>query len=91
MRNLTEIALIKAMANRIGITELSQKGDRVLFTFAEGRIEDGFISLILDEYYDTCAINAKKPVITYKVGQGKLLPNIKFLLQRLNELHKEDK
>ena len=92
VRNLIEIALIKAMANSIGITEISQKGAGVLFTFAEGRLTEDIVGVILDKYYDTCSINPKKPVITYKTAaQGKMLDNIKFLLQRLIELHNENK
>ncbi len=91
VRNLIEIALIKAMANNIGITEISQRGTSVLFTFCEDMLRDSFIELILDKYYDSCTINAKKPIITYREKQpAKMLANIKFLLQQLNELHKED-
>ena len=92
VRNLIEVALLKAMANRVGITEISQKGENVSFTFADGMLKDEFVELFLDEYYETCTINSKKPVVTYRgLQQGKMLGNIKFLLQRLNELHKEDK
>ena len=92
VRNLTEVALLKAMANGLGITEISQKGENVAFTFADGMLKDEFVQLILDEYYQNCTINSKKPVVTYRgLTQGKLFGNIKFLLQRLNELHKEDK
>ena len=92
VRNLIEIALIKAMANNIGITEITQKGTGVSFTFSEDMLKDSFIELILGNYYDTCTINPKKPIITYREKQPlKMLANIKFLLQQLNELHKEDK
>jgi transcription-repair coupling factor (superfamily II helicase) len=91
VRNLVEIALIKAMANNVGITEISQKGASVIFAFSEDMLKDSFVELILDKYYDSCTINTKKPIITYREKQpGKMLANIKFLLQQLNELHKED-
>ena len=92
VQNLIEIARIKALAANVGIKEIAQKGDLVLFTFAENRIEDSFIQLIMDEYDEVCAINPKKPVISYRQKQGaQMLHNIKFLLQRLNELHNADK
>ena len=92
VRNLMEIAVIKAMANSIGIAEISQKDDRILFTFADNMLTGDIVQLILDEYYNTCTINPKKPVINYKPeAQGRLITNIKFLLQRIIELHKQDK
>lgn len=91
VRNLIEIAEIKAMARQIGITEISQKGTSVLFTFLPEKLSDGIIEIILDDYYDSCTINPKKPVVAYREkNPAKLTANIKFLLQRLNELHKED-
>ena len=88
--NLIEIAQIKALAGNIGITEISQKDGSILFAFAEGRLESSFVDFVLGNFYDECAINPKKPVITYRPKQ-KILFNIKFLLQRLNELHNADK
>ena len=92
VRNLIEIASIKALAKEVGITEISQKGNCVLLTFLEDMLSESVIELIMDRYYDTCTINPKKPVITYREKQpAKMMGNIKFLLQKLNELHKEDK
>ncbi|MCR4693390.1 MAG: transcription-repair coupling factor, partial [Firmicutes bacterium] len=92
VRNLIEIAGIKALAKEVGITEISQKGNCVLLTFLEDTLSESVIELIMDRYYDTCTINPKKPVITYREKQpAKMMGNIKFLLQKLNELHKEDK
>ncbi len=92
VRNLIEIAGIKALAKEVGITEISQKGNCVLLTFLEDMLSESVIELIMDRYYDTCTINPKKPVITYREKQpAKMMGNIKFLLQKLNELHKEDK
>ena len=92
VRNLIEIASIKALAKEIGITEISQKGTFVLFTFLHEELSEKVLELILKRYYDTCTINPKKPVITYRESQpAKIMENIKFLLQQLNELHKEDK
>ena len=88
VRNLIEIAQIKALANNIGITEISQQGSNVLFTFEKDRIEDGFLELIMDKYFDECVVNPKRPIISYRQKEiSKMLPNIKFLLQQLNELH----
>ncbi|MBR4720853.1 MAG: transcription-repair coupling factor [Clostridia bacterium] len=92
VRNLIEIAIIKALANNIGITEISQQGANVLFKFEKDRIEDGFLELIMDKYFDECTINPKRPVITYRQKEPqKMLSNIKFLLQQLNELHSTEK
>ena len=92
VRNLIEIASIKAVAKDIGITEIAQKGVLVSFTFLPDMLSGDMVELILDKYYDKCTLNPKKPVITYREKQhAKLMDNIKFLLQQLNELHKEDK
>ena len=90
VRNLIEIAQIKALAANVGITEISQKGDSILLTFGKNGIEDSVLDIIMNEYYSECSINPKKPVITYRPKQKKL-DNIKFLLQHLNELHNPEK
>ncbi|MBQ6908208.1 MAG: DEAD/DEAH box helicase, partial [Clostridia bacterium] len=92
VRNLIEIAQIKALANNIGITEVSQQGANVLFTFDKDRLEDAFLELIMDKYFNECTINPKRPIISYRQKEPqKMLFNIKFLLQQLNELHSTEK
>ena len=63
----------------------------VVWFSSKEKLSDGIIEIILDDYYDACTINPKKPVVAYREkNPAKLTANIKFLLQRLNELHKED-
>ena len=91
--NLIEIAQIKAMACAIGITDISQKGEMVIFTFGENKFIPEYVQFIVKNYAREIIIDASgKPMMKYKVKKDKkLLGNIKFLLQQLNELHIENK
>ena len=91
--NLIEIAQIKAMACAIGITDISQKGEMVIFTFGENKFIPEYVQLIVKNYAREIIIDASgKPMMKYKVKKDKkLLGNNKFLLQQLNELHIENK
>ncbi len=88
-QNLLEIALIKSLANNIGICDVSQKGGFVVFEFADGGLLPEYVQFIVENYPKNIVIGAlSKPTIRYKIEEGKkLLANIKFLLQQLNELH----
>ncbi len=89
--NLLEIAQIKALAHSLGITEVSDKGDIVLFDFAKDRLDWDMIQFVVENYPKDIAIGAgEKPQLKLKVKEKDrkdLLANIKFLLQRLNQLH----
>ncbi|MDD6736258.1 MAG: transcription-repair coupling factor, partial [Clostridiales bacterium] len=91
--NLLEIAQIKALAHNIGITDVSQKNGEVLFTFEEKLFLPEYVQFIIENYSKDIVISAgTKPVIKYRNADNKkLLSNIKFLLQQLNELHTENK
>lgn len=87
--NLIEIAVIKAYAHKIGIIDVAHKDGLVLFTFAENKLFPEYIQFIVTNYSRDIVIDVSgKPVIKYRVkSDKKLLANIKFLLQQLNELH----
>ncbi|MBO5059748.1 MAG: transcription-repair coupling factor [Clostridia bacterium] len=91
--NLIEIALIKALAHNIGICDVTQKGEIIVMEFADGAFLPEFVQFIIENYPKNIMIGASsKPTLKYKCEAGKkLLSNIKFLLQQLNELHTANK
>ncbi len=92
-QNLIEIAYIKALANNIGIYDITQNGETAIMQFADGKFDPDFVPFIIQNHAKDVVISAsEKPVIKYKCGTGKnMLSNIKFLLQQLNELHTAEK
>lgn len=91
--NLLDIAQIKALANNIGITGVVQKNGAVNLEFSENLFRPEYVQFIVENYPRDIVIAAQaKPTFRYRIADAKkLLPNIKFLLQQLNELHTGDK
>lgn len=91
--NLLEVALIKSLAHSIGIGDISQKGNFVIFEFAEAETLSEFVQFIIENYPKNIVIGASaKPTLKYKIDDSKkMLSNIKFLLHQLNELHEGKK
>ena len=87
--NLIMIAEIKALAGNVGIEDVNQKGEFVHFEFSDSALLPQYVQYIIENHSKDAVISAlKKPTIKYKYGdKKKMLANIKFLLQRLNELH----
>ena len=91
--NLISVARIKALAHNIGIMEVNEKGSFIELEFAENALLPEFVQFVVQNYPKNTLISAaKRPTVKYKFqDKKKLLPNIKFLLQQLNELHIENK
>ena len=91
--NLITIARIKALAHNIGILEVNEKGGLVNFEFAENALLPEFVQFIVQNYpKNTLISGSHKPIVKYRCDDSKkLLSNIKFLLQQLNELHIDNK
>lgn len=93
VENLIAVARIKALAHGIGILEVNEKGSSVEFEFAENALLPEFVQFIVENYSKNTLISAaKRPTLKYRFDdKKKLLSNIKFILQQLNELHIENK
>lgn len=87
--NLIMIAEIKALANNIGIENVVENGTSVHFEFREGSFLPEYVQFIIEKHSKDMIISAMgKPTIKYRYGdKKKMLTNIKFILQCLNELH----
>lgn len=90
--NLILIAEIKALANNIGIEDVIEKGEYIHLEFGETALIPEYVQYIIQNHSKNAVISAmKKPTIKYRYDdKKKMLANIKFLLQRLNELHNEN-
>ncbi len=88
VRNLINIAHIKAIAASLGFTSVSEKNDTVTFQLANAKnINIQAIGRAADKYKRQLLFNAgAAPYLAYRIlpGQkGKLLDNIKIVLQDL--------
>ncbi len=90
--NLIMIAEIKVLANNIGIEDVVEKGEYIHFEFNDNALLPQYVQYIIQNHSKNAVISAlKKPTIKYRYGdKKKMLANIKFILQRLNELHNTD-
>jgi transcription-repair coupling factor (superfamily II helicase) len=86
--NLVEIAYIKSLCVNVGILSLAQRGNNVVFTFQDSSFADiKAIGEISNKFKRRVLFTASNtPYITFKADGilNKLLENIKFLLQILN-------
>jgi transcription-repair coupling factor (superfamily II helicase) len=71
--NLMNIAYIRSVAKRIGITEIKEKGNEVSFQFeSKERLKDAIVRGILDKYSKKVTFKlGDKPVIAYKTADIK--------------------
>ncbi|MCX7715433.1 MAG: transcription-repair coupling factor [Clostridia bacterium] len=93
VQNLINIALIKSMAKKAGICEIVQSSGNVLLKFAFKQVDMRIIAELAAKMPSQILFSAsEKPYITYRVKEKKkLLENIKFILQTINELKSNDK
>lgn len=88
--NLMDVALLKAKARSLGITELRDRGNYVLLTFAKDRgIRPEFIGVILsDDFKGRVKVGMEdKPQLSfyYKNTKEKLIRDLGKFLDALNE------
>ena len=72
--------------------ELNEKGEYIHFAFGKDALLPEYVQYIIRHHSKDCVISAMgKPTIKYRYKNKKeMLSNIKFILQRLNELHNEN-
>lgn len=82
VRNLLDIALIKSMAQRVGITEIAQKDGLVIFTI-EQEVSPQAIVELLDSYKRKIMFTSgDQSYLSYRYDEH-ILDNIKIILQNL--------
>jgi len=88
--SLLDVALIKELCSEVGLKEISQKNDRILFYFA-GEVNFEAISSLIAEYKGRILLSAgKTPYFTFNANTDEkknLLSSIKSLLQSFKLLH----
>ncbi|WP_238883682.1 transcription-repair coupling factor [Clostridium sp. YIM B02551] len=86
--NLMDIAYIKSKAKVLGVEEVKEKDNKVLFIFqGRDRVKLDIYKALLDNYKNKIYINlGEKPTFAYKISEGKketLLEEIKELLNKV--------
>ena len=86
VKNLIDIAYIKALAQNIGISSVNCKGEKVIFSLQHISPEFfGVIGKLAEKYRKKILFNAgNKPYLTFHAGTARetvLADNIKILLQ----------
>lgn len=92
--NLTEIALIKAEATELGVSEISYKNDIIRVRFNQKFADALLIMKLINKYPKEISISpsSENPVMTYRPKEKKkILTNIKFLLHEMFSLKNEKK
>lgn len=90
--NLIEIALIKAEATELGLSEISAKGEIIRFIFEKEYFAPELVLPLLKAFPREISLSprSERPIIIYKPKQGKKsTDNIKFLLHELFSLKNE--
>ena len=90
VQNVIDIALIKAEANSMGITEISQNDKGLTIVFEAKRVDMKVISKMISQSKGSALFSAgERPYLIYRKmpgSQKEILSNIKFLLQSMKEL-----
>lgn len=90
VNNIISIALIKAYASDVGISEVAQKNNGIMFRFEPHMIQMNMVSAIIGENSGQMLFSAgEKPYLLYKTSLNlpkDILCNITFVLQRMKEL-----
>ena len=85
-----DVALVKAYAKDLKITEISEKDDNVLLRFDAASADMTLVLRIVGEYNGQILFSAgERPYLSYKakkLSSEEKLQNIKFILQRMKEL-----
>ena len=91
--NLTEIALIKYIANSTGIIDINAKKTTVTFKFATDEITPEVIISLITEIPGKITVSSSQiPTIIYRNSEPfKLFENIKFVLHSIIQLKNNEK
>jgi len=91
VRNLIQIAYLKALAKTCGFISVQEKNDAVILQYKAGvHVDLGLLSALMDKYKRRILFTASSaPYITFRISDVKrqdLLENIKILLQDIIKL-----
>lgn len=93
VRNIIDIAVIKADAHMLGITEVTQNDNGIMMVFDAESVDMRSVSGVIAQYKGKVLFSAgERPYLMYRekhITQESVLPNIKFLLQCMKELQSE--
>ena len=89
--NLLEIAILKAEATGLGVSEITAKENHITFKFDQSFFEPRFIMEMIKKFPREISTrpNSAEPLIIYKPKEKKTLGNIKFILHELLALKNE--
>ncbi len=85
VKNLLDVAIIKAEAHSLGIVSIAQKQRNILVVFKEdAQIEPEKIATLMNEHKGKVYFTAaKNPYLTIKTDENNFMSNIKIVLQGL--------
>ena len=86
--NLVNIALIKSMANSVGITDINAKRTTVTLKFSPDAITPELCIELLTQFTGKITVSSSQiPTLIYRIdSEHKLFDNIKFVLQSIWDL-----
>jgi transcription-repair coupling factor (superfamily II helicase) len=71
VNNLLEIARIKELCKKTGVTKIAQKGESIVFNFDESSFKMEVVDVLIKKYRNEIRFSpGKEPYITYKVPQN---------------------
>ncbi len=84
-KNLIEIAKIKILCKKLGITKILQKFSGIVFNFSAESFKMEWIDLLLKTFRNKIKFSpSAEPYITYKIeNSGKILEEVKELIKIL--------
>ena len=93
VRTLIEVAKLKSAARSLGITMLSEKGDKLTVIFADDMLDSNVVIGLMKKMPERIKIvSGTQPKIIFRLNSGDgIISNIKFLLQSIFELKNEQK
>lgn len=92
--NLINISYIRSMGKKLGIEEIKERKDEVIFTFeSQGRIDENVIKGLLKDYNKKVSLKiSEKPGFGYKLKDEKredLILNIKKMMEYMVKIHEQ--
>lgn len=84
-KNLIEIAKIKILCKKLGITKIAQKLSGIVFNFSAENFKMEWIDLLLKTFRNKIKFSpSAEPYITYKIeNSGKILENVQNFIKIL--------
>lgn len=94
VNNLINISYIRSIGKQLGIEEIKERKDEVIFTFeSQGRIDENVIKGLLKDYNKKVSLKiSEKPGFGYKLKDVKredLISNIKEMMEYMIKIYKQ--